>query len=154
VIKGIGEVVAKIDEMQVKVDKATKAALRASQNAAKAQIKSGMRGRPRWDKRGAIGRNKTVPAVNLHLSPHHVSKSGGPGSLTGTLRSEVGGQRKLKRKGVGWSGGVGAGGPMDQTNMYRYKVESEYPFIKPGVNKAQPKIQAAFAKAWAKATET
>jgi hypothetical protein len=153
-IRGIKECVAEIDKMQAKVDLATKAALKPAQSAASARIKSGMRGRPRWDKRGRVGRDKSVPAVDLKLNPHHVSRSGGPGKLTGTMRAEVGGRKRPKRSGVGWSGGVGAGGPASYTNIYRYKLENGFPFIKPGVKKAEPKIAEVYKKAWAKATET
>lgn len=151
-IEGVNELSAALDTVSRRIDIATVAALKASQNLAKRSIRSGMRGRPRYDRRGAIGRNKTVPAVNLNLSPHHVSKSGGPGRLTGHLSAAVGGVRKPKKKfGEGWSGGVGVGGKQSITNMYRRHINARFPFIEPGVKKAEPKMAVIWEKAWDKA---
>lgn len=155
IVRGVAETQAAIDAMQGRVDAATLAALKASQSVAKRSVKAQMRGRPRWDRRGPIGRNKDVPAVNLHLDPHHVSKSGGPGRLTGHLSAAVGAMKRPKRTGPGsWEGGVGVGGSHSITKIYRKEVESRYPFIAPGVKKAEPKMGEAYRTAWAKATKT
>lgn len=155
-IKGVKECMLRLDDMVLATDRATVAGMKAAQTAAKSSIKSGMRGRPRWNHRGPItvgGLNE--PAVTASQYPRHSARSGGPGSLTGHLRSAVGAVRKPKHVGVGrYSGGVGVGGPRSVTQVYRKEVNSEYPFMQPGVDKAQPKIRAAFEAAWAKATET
>lgn len=150
---GLSELTAELNAMDARIDAATLAGLKSAQGAAKAQIKSGMRGRPRWDRRGASGRNGGEPAVNLNLTPHHVTKSGGPGRLTGHLSGAVGGVRRPKKVRRQYVGGVGVGGPLSITNLYRARVNSKYPFIEPGVKKAEPKIAEAYKKAWAKATE-
>lgn len=154
VAKGLSELQAELNAMDARIDVATLAGLKASQNVAKARIKAGMRGRPRWDRRGVTGRNGGEPAVNLNLTPHHVTKSGGPGRLTGHLSGAVGGVKRPKKVRRQYVGGVGVGGPLSITNLYRAKVNSKYPFIEPGVRKAEPKIAEAYKKAWAKATET
>jgi hypothetical protein len=152
VIRDIKPDLAELDAINARVDRATLAAMKAAQQAAKVQVKSGMRGRPRWDKRGAIGRNKTVPAVNLNLTPHHVSKSGGPGMLTGHLRGAVGAVKRPKKKGrAGYSGGVGVGGPKSITLLYRNEVEGRAPYMRPGVKKAERKMSAIWERAWGKA---
>lgn len=152
IVRGITPNMAELDAMVARTQVATLAAMKASQNAAKAQVKSGMRGRPRWDKRGKIGRNGGVPAVNLNLSPHHVTKSGGPGSLTGTLRRSVGAVKRPKRKGLyTYSGGVGTYGPDSATNLYRFRIEGQYPYVRPGVKKAEAKMAVVWEKAWGKA---
>jgi hypothetical protein len=155
IIRDIKPDLAELDAITARVDLATLAAMKAAQTVAKASVKSGMRGRPRWDRRGAIGRSKSVEAVNLNLSPHHVTKGGGPGKLTGHLRGAVGGVKRPKRKGrFGYTGGVGVGGPKSITAIYRNDIEGSYPFMKPGVKKAEPKMAKVWETAWGKATRT
>lgn len=144
---------AELDALNLRVDRATLAAMKAAQNIAKATVKSSMRGRPRWDKRGAIGRNGGEPAVNLNLTPHHVSKAGGPGSLTGHLRRAVGSVKRPKKVGDSYQGGVGVGGPKSATNIYRNRIEGKFPYMRPGVKKAEPKMAVAWERAWGKAVE-
>jgi hypothetical protein len=50
-----------------------------------------------------------------------------------------------------YAGGVGVGGPLSETNLYRKHVEAKYPYMKPGVKKAEPKMRAAMEVAWRKA---
>lgn len=154
-VKGIKECMLRLDDMVLDVDKATIAGMKAAQAAAKSSVKSGMRGKPRWNHRGPIkigGLNE--PAVTLSQYPRHSSRAGGPGTLTGRLRSAVGAVKRPKHVGVGrYSGGVGVGGPRSVTQVYRKEVNGEYPFMQPGVDRAQPKIRAAYEAAWAKATE-
>ncbi|MEV6720609.1 hypothetical protein AB0M94_06715 [Streptomyces xanthochromogenes] len=136
--------------MNARINVATLKALKASQTVAKASVKSGMRGRPRWDHRGKSQR--TGPDVSLRLNPHHVSKGGGPGKLTGRLYGAVGVVKrpKLLPEG-GYSGGVGCGGKESVTNLYRGVTESRFPYMKPGVKKAEPKMAVVWQAAWAKA---
>lgn len=152
VVKGVNEAIAALEDMQAAVNLGTLKATKASQTVAKRTIKSGMNGAPRWAERGAIGRDKTVPKVNLHRSPNHMPRGGPVGKLTGTLRKNVGGMRRPKLVRNTWHGGVGVGGPWNETNMYRFRANGKYPFMKPGVDKAAPKIRAAYETAWAKAT--
>jgi hypothetical protein len=153
-VRGVKEALGELDAIQARVDAATLAAMKSAQTVAKAQIKSGMRGRPRWDKRGPIKSGRAAPAVNLNLSPHHVTKSGGPGSLTGHLRSAVGAVKRPKRTGQAqYSGGVGVGGPRSSTQIYRKEVEADYPYMAPGVKKAEAKMSAVWQKAWARAMD-
>lgn len=148
-VKGVREAEAALKTMDKRIDLATLKALKASQQLAKSSIRSGLRGRPRWDHRGASAR--TGPAVSLNLSPHHVSKSGGPGRLTGTLSRGVGGVRRPKPiPGGGFAGGVGVGGGV--RNLYKKRIEGTYPYFRPGLRKAEPKITAIWNTAWAKAT--
>lgn len=144
--RGVTELRTAIDAVSKQIDVATIAALKASQNLAKAKIKSGMRGRPRWDHRGASSR--TGPAVALNLNPHHTSKGGGPGRLTGTLARGVGGVRKPIKIPGGFQGGVGVGGGV--RNLYKKLIEGQYPYVKPGLAKATPQMPAIWAKAWDK----
>lgn len=145
------EAEAALSAMDRQVDRATLLALKKSQTVAKASVKSGMRGRARWDHRGA---GKSGVAVNLKLNPPHVVKSGGPGQLTGHLRRAVGAVKRPKKVEGGWSGGVGAGGRESSTNVYRGFVDARYPYMKPGVEKVKPKIPAIYHAAWLKATKT
>lgn len=149
-VRGTKACSAELSLMQKRIDLASLKALKASQTIAKASVKSGMRGRPRWDHRGKSAR--TGPGVYLDLSPHHVVKGGGPGKLSGSLRRAVGGVRRPKPiPGGGFSGGVGCGGPESVTNNYRGEVEARFPYMKPGVKKAEPKMAVAWQAAWMKA---
>jgi hypothetical protein len=148
-VHGVREAQGALVAMDKRIDVATVKALKASQQLVKTSVRSGLRGRPRWDHRGRSTR--TGDAVNLDLSPHHVSKSGGPGRLTGTLSRGVGGVRTPKPiPGGGFAGGVGVGGGV--RNLYKKRLEATYPYFKPGVRKAEPKITAVWNVAWAKAT--
>lgn len=152
-MKGVDEIEAALSEMVAATDAATYAAMRAASQVAKTQVKQGMRGRPRWDRRGASSR--TGPEVNLNLSPHHVSKAGGPGKLTGYMRGAVGVVKKPKKLGTAYHGGIGVGGGRTPTtNLYKAKVNAKYPYLQPGVTKAEPKMAVAWKRAWAKATES
>lgn len=146
-IEGWREVVAALDEAGRRIDRATVAALKASQNLAKKSIRSGMRGRPRWDHRGASSR--TGAAVRRDLTPHHVSKPGGPGRLTGTLVRGVGGVRRPKKTRDGYQGGVGVGGGV--RNLYKARTEQAFPYVAPGVRKATPKMPQIWERAWDRA---
>jgi len=154
IVRDIKPDLSELDAINKRVDRATLMAMKASQTQAKAVVKQSMRGRPRWAQRGAIGSGKSVPAVNLHRTPNHISRSGGIGSLTGTLRGAVGGMKRPKRTGnAAYSGGIGAGGPESITNIYRKIDEGKYPYMRPGVQKAQPRMRAAWERAWAKAVK-
>lgn len=148
-VRGVRETQGALKAMDKRIDLATLKALKASQQLAKTSIRSGLRGRPRWDHRGASTR--TGAAVNLGLSPHHVTKSTGPGRLTGALFRGVGGVRTPKPiPGGGFAGGVGVGPGV--RNLYKKRLEAQYPYFRPGLRKAEPKITAVWNAAWAKAT--
>lgn len=147
VVRGGAKVKHELQRMDVRVDAATLAALKAMQREAKKNIRSRMRGRPRWDHRGASER--TGEDVSLNLSPHHVTRSGGPGRLTGQLYRHVGGIRRPRRVGREFHGGVGVGGGV--TNLYKHDVEERYPFIAPGVKATEKKAAELWPKFWDRA---
>lgn len=149
VVRGTREVRTALDAMDRRIDRATIAALKASQNLAKKTIKSGMRGRPRWDHRGRTGVGGAP--VSLHLNPHHVRKGGGPGRLTGTLSRAVGGVRRPRRTPDGFSGGVGVGGRESLAVIYRAEVEARYPYMRPGLDKARAGMPVIWQRAWGRA---
>jgi hypothetical protein len=152
-IKG-GEATAReLELMGKRVDKATKQALKKVQGLAARSIKGGMRGRPRWDHRGASSR--TGDHINLDLSPHVAKKSGGPGKLSGSLVQSIKASKRPRKVGTaGYSAVVMAGGRGGPQNLYKGKVEGTYPYFKPGIKKAEPKMPAVWNTAWAKATQT
>jgi len=138
-VRGAKEARAAMTAMDRRIDVGTVRALKATQQLAKTAIRSGMRGRPRWDHRGK--------------SAHRVTKSSGPGRLTGTLSRGVGGVRRPKPlPGGGFQGGVGVGGGV--RNLYKKRIEGQYPYVRPGIRKAQPKMAAVWVKNWDRATRT
>lgn len=150
VVRGTKEVNLALTRMEREIDLATVKALKATQALAKKTIKAGMRGRPRWDHRGKSSR--TGETVRLDLTPHHVAKGGGPGRLTGKLTKGVGGVRKPKPIPFGgFQGGVGVGGGV--RNLYKKKIEGTYPYVRPGIRKAEPKMAAVWQTAWGRATK-
>lgn len=152
IIKGGKEVSAVLTEMTVASNEATRMALGKATSYTKTRIRGGMRGRPRWDRKGhdpATG----APGVNLNLSPHHASRTGGPGQLTGSLYRSIRKSKRPRAEGPGaWSQVVMAGGRGGYQNRYKAKIEDEFPYFKPGVEKAKPKVHAMFEGAWAAAT--
>lgn len=150
-VRGVRRAEAALTAMDRRIDLATLKALKATQQLAKTSIRSGMRGRPRWDHRGRSAR--TGAAVKLNLSPHHAAKGGGPGRLTGKLVKGVGGVRRPKPlPGGGFQGGVGVGGGV--RNLYKKRLEGQYPYVRPGIRKAEPKMAAVWSAAWGRATKT
>lgn len=148
VVRGTREVRAALVRVDRQIDLATVRALKATQQLAKTSIRSKMRGRPRWDHRGRSGR--TGPTISLDLSPHHVTKGGGPGRLTGKLTRGVGGVRRPKPlPGGGFAGGVGVGGGV--RNLYKKRIEGQYPYVRPGLRKAEPKMAAVWQLHWGRA---
>jgi hypothetical protein len=145
VVTGADRAIAEVRKLAARSDLATIAGIKALQRDAKKNVKARMRGRPRWDRRGASER--TGDTVDLNLSPHHVSKQGGPGRLTGSLARAVGGSRRVKKRGPAWVGGVGVGG-VNVTNLYKRRVETTYPFLEPGVKKTEAKAEEIVTAAW------
>jgi hypothetical protein len=153
-VRDVGKTIAAIDVLNRNVDRATLTALKKSQTVAKRYVKKEFVKSPRWSERGPIGRDGKVPGVNLG-SPRHRPRGGGPGILTGHLQKAVGVVKRPKRKGpFTFEGGIGVGGPSSITNLYRKEVNADYPFIKPGVDKAEPAMGDVYKAEWAKATVT
>jgi hypothetical protein len=148
----VREAQAALAAMDKRVDLATAAATKKASGRVVTSIKAQMRGRPRWDRRGRSSR--TGEEVNLNLNPHHVTKGGGPGKLTGSLSRSIRKSRKPRKTAEGYSVAVLAGGAGGPQNLYKGKVEATQPYFKPGVNKAVPKLPAVWEAAWAKATQT
>lgn len=146
-VRGVRELEAGLARMTRDVDVATVKALKATQQLAKKSIRANIKGRPRWDHRGKSKR--TGGTVNLHLTPHHVTKGGGPGRLTGTLSRGVGGVRRPRRTLQGWQGGVGVGGGV--RNLYKKRTEGKFPYFKPGLDRAEPLMSAVWFEAWGRA---
>lgn len=146
-IRGVREFDGALKRMTRDVDLATIRALKTTQKIAKTSIRRKIKGRPRWDRRGKSSR--TGAEVNLNLSPHVAPKGGGPGSLTGTLRRGIGGVRRPRRTLGGFKGGVGVGGGV--RNLYKKRVEGEFPYFKPGLDAAEPKMHAVWVEEWGRA---
>jgi hypothetical protein len=152
VVRGAGEINAELIAMDARVNVATVASIKKVQSLVKSRVKGKMRGRPRWDRRGRSSR--TGAEVNLHLNPSHISKSGGPGKLSGALSNSIRASKKPRPVAGGYSGVVMAGARGGPQNLYKAKVEETAPYFKPGVEAAKPQMPAIWNAAWAKAINT
>ncbi|MET7982519.1 hypothetical protein [Streptomyces sp. NPDC005281] len=146
-VTGLRELDGALELMRRDVDLATIRALKATQALAKKSVRANLRGRPRWDHRGKSSR--TGATVKLNLSPHHATKGGGPGRLTGTLSRGVGGVRRPRRTLAGYQGGVGVGGGV--RNLYKKRNEGLYPYFAPGIRRAEPLMSKVWFEAWGRA---
>lgn len=143
---------AALAAMDKRVDLGTAAGIKKVQQITKSSVKSGMRGRPRYDRRG---RSRVYAmGVNLNLNPHVVKKSGGPGRFAGALFKSIRGSKRPRKVIGGYSAVVFSGGAGGPQNLYKKKVEQDQPYFKPGVERAKPKMPAVWHAAWAKATKT
>lgn len=146
VVKGVREAQAELKAIAHEGDLATKAAINAAGALVTRSIKSRMRGKPRWNRRGASKR--TGPEVVV-AGPVHAQRGGGPGRFTGTLASGVRKSRRPRRTAGGYSGAVIMGSKDTKIrNIYKGLTEERFPFWRPGVAAAEPKVEAVWEKAW------
>ncbi|GIG57400.1 hypothetical protein Lfu02_17720 [Longispora fulva] len=142
--KGIENLERALDKQTARVDRATLAATKANQARVKRGVKQRLRGRPRWDHRG---RSRPTPEpVDLHLSPPHVERSGGPGRFTGALFSGISSRSTPKRQGVDWVGAVWVRGGI--RNFYKRKLEAKFPYFKPALDASLVVLRETWVKAW------
>ena len=147
VVRNLKEITTAIKKVDVAVDVATLAALKTFQSTAKKEVRSRLRGAPRWSRRG---RSSVWPdGFNSGRTPVHIPRSGGPGRLSGMLYRGVGSVRPKADGLGGWRGGVGVG--KSANNIHKKKTEAKYPFFAPGIDSALKKGRPIFEAAWAKA---
>jgi hypothetical protein len=145
-IKGLNEAKAELRQIAAEGDLATKAAVNASTALVARSIKSRMRGKPRWNHRGASKR--TGAEVNI-TGPVNSPRAGGPGVFTGTLAKGVRKSRRPRKAPGGFSGAVIMGSKDTKIrNIYKGVTEERFPFWRPGVAAATPKVDAVWTKAW------
>lgn len=145
-LKGLNEAKAELKKISAEGDLATKAALNASAALVARSIKSRMRGKPRWNRRGASKR--TGPEVDLG-GPEHSPRGGGPGVFTGTLARGVRKSRRPRKTAGGFSAAVLMGSKDTKIrNIYKGITEERFPYWAPGVAAATPKVEATWEKAW------
>ncbi|MFF1597693.1 hypothetical protein ACFVYV_09375 [Streptomyces mirabilis] len=150
-IKGVREVSAALDKRMIASNEATRVALGKATSYTKTRIRGGMRGAPRWDRKGRDPVTGQI-GVNLNRNPHVIRRSGGPGQLTGSLYRSIRKSKKPRLDGIGaYSAVVMAGGEGGFQNRYKATVEGTNPYFKPGVNKASPKVRGIFEASWAAA---
>ncbi|MFC1410513.1 hypothetical protein ACEZCY_14740 [Streptacidiphilus sp. N1-12] len=145
-VEGTRDLGVALTAMQRRIDLATVKALKKSQSLTRNAIRGRMRARPRWDHRGASRR--TGPAVSLDLTPHHVSRRGGPGKLSGALAASIRSSKRPRVKGQALSAVVMSGGAGGPQNLYKARIEGSYPYFRPGAQAAEKKIAPVWAEEW------
>jgi hypothetical protein len=138
--------------MDARVDVQTAKALKQVVALTKRSVRGQLRGGPRWNRRGKSAR--TGPEVRIEGAPTHSSKSGGPGKFTGSLYNSITGSKKPRVNFHEQSVAVFAGSKGKVQNLYKGQLESKFPYFKPGVNKAVPKMPAIWERAWGEAVKT
>lgn len=144
--KGIPEVKAELKRIATEGDRGTAAVVKASSALVKRNIKSRMRGKARWNHRGASKR--TGAEVNIG-GPAHNARAGGPGVFTGTLASGVRSSRRARKTASGYSSAVIMGSKDTKIrNLYKGRTEQKFPYWAPGVAASEAKIGATWEKTW------
>lgn len=146
-ILGVRELAADMELIQKKVDLATVVATKKAQSEIVKNVKSRLRGRPRWNHRG---RSRIYGApVNISGMSKNSPRGGGPGKFTGMLYAGVGGKKNVVSVGGTVKGGVGVGGSrLRPNNLKKRYLEARYPFFEPGVKAAEAKIGEVYATSW------
>ena len=147
--RGVTEVTEALRRVERNADKATVAAVRATQNVVKRKVRANLRNPPRWNHRGASSR--TGDAVDLPGSPYHSARDGGPGRFTGTLYRGVGGVRRPRNVAGKVYGGVGIGGGV--RNLYKGRTEQRYPYFAPATAGAEAEAAKIWEQAWTKVVD-
>ncbi|MEY9944884.1 hypothetical protein [Kitasatospora sp. GAS1066B] len=148
-IAGVREVGDALTAMERRVDAATIKALKASQRVTRTAIRGRMRGRPRWGHRGASAR--TGPNITVDRQAGHITRSGGPGKLSGALLVSIRSSKAPRRKAAGLSAVVMSGGASGPQNLYKKIVEARFPYFATGAKAAEAKLPKIWADLWAKA---
>lgn len=144
--KGMAEVRGELKRIARDGDRATAAAVKASAAVVRRNIKSRMRGKARWNHRGASKR--TGPEVNIG-GPAHAARGGGPGVFTGTLAKGVRTSRRPRKTDKGYSSAVIMGSKDTRIrNLYKGRTERGYPFWAPGVAASETKVGEVWEKTW------
>ena len=144
--QGFDRVMKETEAIQTRVEKATWFAVKENQRILKLAIRRNLRGKPRWNQRGASG---SIPGFKVP-GPRHAPRSGGPGRFTGDLYRGVGGKKRpLFEPGGTVVGGVGVGGKIN--NLKKGTLEKKFPYFKPAVEATEPKMAQAYQKGWDKA---
>lgn len=132
------------------VDLATRKALQEVGRVTKRSIRREMKGAPRWNHRGPSDR--TGEAVTV-AGPEHSPRTGGPGYFTGHLYGSIKASRRPRVRFHAMSTAVFAGGAGNVQNLYKAQQEAKFPYFKPGVRNAEPKMPAIWEKHWGAATK-
>lgn len=136
-------------DIENNVHKATVAGIKANQRVIVAAIRANLKGEPRWSQHGknrVTGNNFQVQGTQ---GQHNSPRSGGPGRMTGDLYKGVGGVKKPRKESGTWYGGVGVG--KMENNVKKGVWEAKFPYFKPAIEKALPKLAGRFDKDWDKA---
>ena len=147
VVKGVREVRAEMDRIQLAEAYATKLGVKRAQRRIATEVRRDLRGAPRWGHRG-----KGVYAESVDLGFDHHPRGGGIGKFTGQYIRGVGGKKRIKMGADGmFIGGVGIGGSKIPENNFKKRWEAKYPTFEPAVDRVSGEIYSLYAAAWAKA---
>ena len=116
-----------VDGLVVGMDAAVRKSVNEGALLQKKAVRANMGGSPRWD-------------AQRHIN---YPRGGGPGEVTGKLRSGVG-YLPIIRRGFGHYSTI-----LKAKRKYAAKVERQYPYFQPAVRESTPAVDAIFLRAYA-----
>lgn len=144
--QGLSELIARMRAAPEAVNLATRSATIAGSQIAVAEVRSNLRGSPRW---GHRGRSRIYREGITVSSAKGDGGSGPPGKLSGDLLRGVGYKRVPVTRGGIVVGGVGIGKTVN--NLKKRYLEENFPFFHSSIEAVEHDIFAVYEHAWAEA---
>jgi len=126
-LRGVAEWGAAMTGLVASMDVAVRKSVNEGAYLQKKMVRANMGGSPRWD-------------AQRHIN---YPRGGGPGEVTGKLRSGVG-YIPIVRRGFGHYSTI-----LKAKRKYAAKVERQYPYFTPAVRESTPAVDAVFLRNYA-----
>lgn len=148
--RGMQQLISKMRLAPGAVQAASRVATVGASRLIVAEVRSNLRGAPRWGHRG----KSRVYRESLTVSKAKGGGGGGgmPGTLSGDLLRGVGYRRVPISTNLLVVGGVGIGKTIN--NLKKRYLESEFPFFAHSVHSVETEVHAVYEKAWHTAVTT
>lgn len=148
-LDGVSALQAKLKATPLAVRTASQAATIDGSKVLVSEVRSNIRGEPRWGHRG----KSRIYHESITVSNARGNGGGEfPGTLSGDLLKGVGYKKQPIVTGSVVTGGVGIGKVVN--NLKKKYLEENWPFFAPAVATATPDIIAAYAAAWTAAIQS
>jgi hypothetical protein len=143
-VTGLQELAGRLRASPAEMQKASREATIIASKILVSEVRSNIRGAPRW---GHRGKSKVYRENITVSSAKGEGGSGGmPGRLSGDLIKGVGYKKVLTGTTTTVVGGVGIGKAVN--NLKKRYLEEEFPFFSPAVQASEVDVHAAYEAAW------